>query len=136
MIDSSGNSSSSHAGKVKILKTHYEKLGSELHMKSFDDSWKEKVSNSVKLFEALSFKDSDSNGILDHPITFVEDNYVVKAIKKKIVGSDSIVGELIKYGVNPMCEMVLTLIYFGMFLLIGGKILQLVCLRKEIRKIQ
>ena len=51
-------------------------------MKSLDDLWKEEVSNSVKLFETLSFQDSDSNGILDQPITLAEVNYVVKAIKK------------------------------------------------------
>ena len=41
-------------GKVKILKSYYEKLGSELDMKSFDDSWKDKVSKSVKVFETMS----------------------------------------------------------------------------------
>ena len=110
LTDGSGNSFSSHAGKVKILKSHYEKLGSELDMKSFDDSWKEEVSNSVKLFETMSFQDSDSNRILDQPITLAEVNYVVKAIKNnKSAGSDGIVGELIKYGGNTMCEMLLTL---------------------------
>ena len=34
LTDSSGSSFSSHVGKVKILKSHYEKLGSELNMKS------------------------------------------------------------------------------------------------------
>ena len=38
--DDSGNSFLNHAGKVKILKSHYKMLGSELQMKSFDDSWK------------------------------------------------------------------------------------------------
>ena len=37
MIDGTGTSSSSLAGKVKILKSHYEKFGSELHTQSFDD---------------------------------------------------------------------------------------------------
>ena len=66
LTDSSGNSFSSHAGRVKILESHYEKSGSELDMKSFDDSWKRKVSNSVNLFETMYFRNSDSNGILDH----------------------------------------------------------------------
>ena len=45
LIDDSGNSFSSHAGtcKVKILKSHHEKLGSELDTQSFDNSWKEEV---------------------------------------------------------------------------------------------
>ena len=30
-------------------------------MKSFNDSWKEEVSNSVKLFKTMSFQDSDSH---------------------------------------------------------------------------
>ena len=42
LTDDSGNSFSSHAGKDKSLKSHYQKLGSELDMKPFDDSWKEK----------------------------------------------------------------------------------------------
>ena len=58
----------------------------------------------------MSFQDSDSNGNLDQPITLAEVNYVVKAIKNnKSAGSDGIVGELIKYGGNAMCEMLLTL---------------------------
>ena len=66
-------------------------------MKWFDDSWTEEVSNSVKLFETKSFRDSDSNGILDQPITLAEVNYVVKAIKNiKSAGSDGIVGELLE----------------------------------------
>ena len=93
LTDSSGNSFSSYGGRVKILKSHYEKLGSELVMKSFLDSW-----------------NSDSNGILDQPITLAEVNYVVKAIKNnKCAGSDGIVGELLKYGGNLLCEMLLTL---------------------------
>ena len=110
MTDDSSNSVSSNAGKVKILKLHYRKLGTELDVKSFDDSWKEEVSNSVKDFEAMSFRDSHSNGVLDQPITLAEVSHVVKAIKNnKSAGSDGIVGELIKYGGKPMCEMLLAL---------------------------
>ena len=77
-------------------------------MKSFDDSWKEEVSNSVKDFEAISFQDSHSNGVLDQPITLAEVSHVVKAIKNnKSADSDRIVDELIKYGGEPMCEMLL-----------------------------
>ena len=54
LIDCSGNSISSHAGKLKILKARYEKLGSQLNIKPFDDSWKEEASNSVKCYERLS----------------------------------------------------------------------------------
>ena len=110
MTDDSGNSISSHTGKVKILKSHYKKLGTELNVKSFDESWKEEVSSSVKNFEAMSFRDSQSNGMLDQPITLAEVSHVVKAIKNnKSAGSDGIVGELIKYGGKPMSEMLLTL---------------------------
>ena len=69
MTDDSVSSISSHAGKVKILKSHYEKLDSELGIKSFHDPWKEQVSNSMQLFERMSFQDSDSNKIFDQPIT-------------------------------------------------------------------
>ena len=110
LLDNSGNSVSSHSGKVKVLKSHYRKLGTELDAKSFDDSWKEEVSNSVKDFEDMSFRDSHSNGMLDQRITLAEVSNVVKAIKnKKSAGSDDIIGELIKYGVEHMCEILLTL---------------------------
>ena len=82
LTDDRGNSFSSHAGKVKILKSHYTKLGTELDMKSFDDSWKEEASNSVKDFEAMSFRYPHSNGVLDQPITLAEASQVVKAFKK------------------------------------------------------
>ena len=83
-------------------------------MKSFNDSWKEEVHvstcNSVKDFEARSFRDSHSIGVLDQLITLAEVSHVVKAIKNnKSAGSDGIVGELIKYGGKPMCEMLLAL---------------------------
>ena len=38
LTDDSGNSYSSHKGKVKILKTLHRNLGSELDVKSFDES--------------------------------------------------------------------------------------------------
>ena len=48
--------------------------------------------------------------MLDQPITLVEVSHVVKAIKNnKSAGSDGIVGELIKYEGEPMCEMLLAL---------------------------
>ena len=79
-------------------------------MKSFDDSWKEEVSSSVKNFEVMSFQDPHSNGMMDQPITLAEVSHVVKDIKNnKSAGSDGIVGELIKYGGEPMYEMLLTL---------------------------
>ena len=55
LIDGSGNSFSSHAGKVKILKAHYEKLSSELDTYPCDDSRKEEISSSVKFNGAMSF---------------------------------------------------------------------------------
>ena len=57
-------------------------------MKSFDDLWKEEVSNSVKLFESMSFHDSYFSGILDQLI-LAEVNYAVMAINNnKFTGSD------------------------------------------------
>ena len=72
----------SHTGKVKILKSHYKNLGSELDVKSFNESWKEEVSSSVKDFEAMFLQNSHSNGMLDQPITLPEVSHVVKTIKK------------------------------------------------------
>ena len=46
--------------------------------------------------------------MLDQPITLVEVSHVVKSIKSnKSAGSDSIVGELIKYGGKSMYKMLL-----------------------------
>ena len=48
--------------------------------------------------------------MLDQSITLAEVSRVVKEIKNnKSAGSDGIVGEFIKYGGKPMCEMLLTL---------------------------
>ena len=52
-------------------------------MKSFDDLWKEEVSNSLKDVEAMSFQDAHSNGVLDQLITLEDVPLVVKAIKNK-----------------------------------------------------
>ena len=41
LTDVSGNSFSIHEGEVKILNSHYTKLGSELDVKSSNDSWME-----------------------------------------------------------------------------------------------
>ena len=63
MSDGRDSSISSHAGKVTILKSHYEKLGSGLDKQSFEDSWKEEVTTSIKNFQAMSFLDSHSDGM-------------------------------------------------------------------------
>ena len=65
LTDDNGNSFSSYAGKIKVPKSYYRKLGTELDLKSFDGAWKEEVSNSVKDYEAMSLRDSHSNGMLD-----------------------------------------------------------------------
>ena len=110
LTDSSGNSFCSHAGKVKILKLRYMKLGSELDVKSFHDGWNQEVSKPVKLFETMSFQDSHSNGMLAQPINLAELSHAYKAIKNaKSAGSDGIVGELVKCGSKPMCEILLML---------------------------
>ena len=65
---------------IKILISHRWKSGSELVVKSIDESWKEEVSNSVKDFEVISFQDSHSNRMLDQPITLAEVSQADKAI--------------------------------------------------------
>ena len=55
-------------------------MGIELDVKSFDESWKEEVPNSIKDSEAMSFQDSHSNGMLDQPITLAEVSHVLCAV--------------------------------------------------------
>ena len=56
-----------------------------------------------KVAPTMSYQDSDSDRILDQPITLAEVNYVVKANKNnKSTRSDGNIGELIKYGSNSM----------------------------------
>ena len=49
----------SHAGKVKIIKLHYENLSSALCAKIFETLWKKEVHVSIlaQLFEITSFHD-------------------------------------------------------------------------------
>ena len=110
MTDVGESSFSSLAGKVKVLKSHYENFSCELNMKSLNDSWQKEPSNSVKLLESKSFQDSDSSGILEQPVTLVEVDYVVKEVKNnQSAGSDGTVNDLIKYRCKPICEMWLAL---------------------------
>ena len=68
------------------------------------------MSTSVKSYEALSLNDSHFNKMLDHKISISEVRCVIKGIKNnKSAGSDGIVGELIKYGGEGMCKMLLEL---------------------------
>ena len=66
---------------VKILKCHYEKLGSEMDIQSFDDSWKEEVARSMKLFGSRSFHNSQYNRILDQTISLAEIKTELKLLK-------------------------------------------------------
>ena len=57
------------------------------------------MSNSAKDFEAMSFRGSHSNGVIDQPITLAEVSHVVKAIKNnESAGWNGIVGQVIEYG--------------------------------------
>ena len=74
------------------------------------ESWKEQVSTSIKDSETLPFQNSYSIEILGSANKFVWGKHVVMPIKNnKSAGSDGIVGELIKYGGRPVCEMLLAL---------------------------
>ena len=55
LIDGSGNNFSCHVGKVQILISHYEKLGTHLATQYFDGSWKKEVSDSVKILKFYLF---------------------------------------------------------------------------------
>ena len=71
------------------------------------------VSNTVKLLKTRSFQDSDSNWILDQPITLTEVKYVAKNTNTS-ERLDGTVGKLIKYGGKTLCEMLTCTIKFSL----------------------
>ena len=77
----SGNSVSSHEGKLNILKRYYEKLGSELHVEPFDDSCKEEVCNSVKSRRVCHWNIHISMKCWIKKLPVLEVSHVIKDIK-------------------------------------------------------
>ena len=90
--------------KIHVLKEHYQKLGIEKHVKSFENEWKIHVQSRIREYERLSVDITHEH--LDRDISALELEYVMKSLRnRKASGSDGIAGELIKYGGNGMIMM-------------------------------
>ena len=92
---------SSTKGKLNILQSHYERLGSS----SVEaDDWREEVENIVRDCIELSVACEDD--ILDREIDSAEISRCLRKLKNnKTGGSDGLVGELLKYGGSGMVDL-------------------------------
>ena len=99
-----GVSVSSTKGKLNILQSHYERLGSSSVEAAFDDDWREEVENIVRDCIELSVACEDN--ILDREIDSAEISRCLRKLKNnKTGGSDGLVGELLKYGGSGMVDL-------------------------------
>ena len=99
-----GVSVSSTKGKLSILQSHYEHLGSSSVEAAFDDDWREEVENIVRDCIELSVACEDD--ILDREIDSAEISRCLRKLKNnKTGGSDGLVGELLKYGGSGMVDL-------------------------------
>ena len=99
-----GVSVSSTKGKLNILQSHYERLGSSSVEAAFDDDWREEVENIVRDCIELSVACEDD--ILDREIDSAEISRCLRKLKNnKTGGSDGLVGELLKYGGSGMVDL-------------------------------
>ena len=88
-------------GKLDILLSHYERLGSTSVEAAFDDDWKEEVESIVRSCVETSVGYED--GILDREIDLAEISRCIGKLKNNITGSsDSLVGKLLKSGGSAM----------------------------------
>ena len=105
MRSDTGVSVSSTKGKLDILQSHYERLGSTSVEAAFDDDWKEEVESIVRNCVETSVDCED--GILDREIVYLSE--ISRCIRKlknnKTGGSDGLVGELLKYGGSGMVDL-------------------------------
>ena len=102
--DSNNKRVSNTNDKIHVLKEHYQKLGKEKNVESFENEWKIHVQSRIREFERLSV--DITNEHLDRDISALEIEYVIKSLRnRKASGSDGIAGELIKYGGNGMIMM-------------------------------
>ena len=99
--DSNNKRVSNTNDKINVLKEHYQKLGKEKNVESFENEWKIHVQSRIREYERLSV--DITNEHLDRDISALEIEYVMKSLRnRKASGSDGIAGELIKYGGNGM----------------------------------
>ena len=90
--------------EIHVLKEHYQKLGKEKNVESFENEWKIHVQSRIREYERLSV--DITNEHLDRDISAIDIEYVMKSLRnRKASGSDGIAGELIKYGGNGMIMM-------------------------------
>ena len=91
MRSDAGISVSSTKGKLNILQSHYERLGSSSVEAAFDDDWREEVENIVRDCIELSVACEDD--ILDREIDSAEISRCLRMLKNnKTGGSDVLVG--------------------------------------------
>ena len=137
MRSDAGVSVSSTKGKLNILQSHYEHLGSTSVEDAFDNGWKEEVENMVRDCVELSVDCEDD--IFDRVIDPAEISRCLRKLKNnKTGGSDGLVGELLKYGGSGMVDLLqqlFSVIWHEEIVPPQWRLL-LTCLRKVIRRIQ
>ena len=102
--DSNNKHVSNTNDKKHVLKEHYQKLGGEKHVESFESEWKMHIQSRIREYERLSVDITHEH--FDKDISALEIEYVMKSFRnRKASGSDGIAGELIKYGGNGMIMM-------------------------------
>ena len=87
------------------------RFGSSSLEAAFDDDWRKEVENIVRDCIELSVACEDDN-ILDREIDSAEISRCLRKLKNnKTGGSDSLVGELLKYGGSGMVDLLLSVIW-------------------------
>ena len=87
--------------KLEVVQKHYKRLGRVSVSSDFDSNWKEAVERKVSMCSTLSEVCEDE--ALDEGIEKEEIAKWIRKLKnKKTGGSDSVVGELLKYGGSSM----------------------------------
>ena len=100
----SGVSVTSTKGKLKVLQSHYQRLGSCSVDDAFDGNWKQEVDSEVNECHRCSVEHDDP--VLDWEIELQEIARCVRKLKNnKTGGSDGLVGELLKYGGSGMIHL-------------------------------
>ena len=106
----SGVSVTSTKGKLKVLQSHYQRLGSCSVDEAFDGNWKQEVDSEVNECHRCSVEHDDP--VLDREIELQEIARCVRKLKNnKTGGSDGLVGELLKYGGSGMIHLLFEVVW-------------------------
>ena len=106
----SGVSVTSTKGKLKVLQSHYQRLGSCSVDDAFDGNWKQEVDSEVNECHRCSVEHDDP--VLDREIELQEIARCVRKLKNnKTGGSDGLVGELLKYGGSGMIHLLFEVVW-------------------------